>query len=237
MMSSRARRFAVLLLAAFGAIAGGCRLDGLLRISVDLADRLPADAREGSKQRADWIDGDAGNEVGDILRLYFFPGVQAVTGNNEDKPMPDLEFEKAREVHLDLPGDRRIVESIELEGVFTVENTGGTGVFLDPGAEIFVAPPDAASVYDGTESHSVGRAVVRDEVVGTGDTVTLSVDDARVERDDPAFDVMEDGHFRLGLFVEVKLSGDPDNETPEEISWRVDTATIKVTGRPIRALD
>lgn len=236
MMSSRVRRYAVLLVAVLGTVAAGCRLDGLLRISVDLADYLPADAREGSTSDDEWLDDD--DEIGDFLRLYFFPGVQAVSGDDKDDLIPDLELQKAREIRLDLPGDRRIIEAIELLGRFTLENTGSDGVFIDPRAEIRVAPPDADSVYDDDDpaSHAVGTAEVTD-TVGAGGSVTLAIEDARVERDDPAFEVIEDGHFRLGLFLEVGLGDGGGDDKPKEIAWRIDTVRLEVTGQPIRALD
>lgn len=156
-----------LLFAFVLAVLAGCRVDGQIRASDDIARRLPAGAREGSIELTE-MDGDdneipsdwyRNNEDGThaTFRVYLTPprdveeaiAAKIAEGNaDDDKLRPDDgPFQRARVVDFDIPGGGDALDFVAFDAGLEIRHTGTVGEFLSPKLLVFVAEEDVENIY------------------------------------------------------------------------------------------
>lgn len=225
-----------------------CRIDGLVRFSVDLAEELPGSVRRGSFSSSS--DSDDGEEIepGDMLSLYFFPELARILGDHDDDVEIPAETKLGAGVILDIPGGSQALEAVDFGFAFDVKNSGVAGIIVNPSARIYVAPMDSENVFDDSDDGDavlVGETATGNggdpEKVATGESRSITFDET-VARNDHEFDIIATGEFRVGLVVRLELGideddGDGDNGVPDEISWDLKRMRLRVSARPYRLLE
>ncbi len=239
----------------------GCRLDGELRVSDDLARRLPDRARDGGIDLPDMSgfdslqDSNVSNEGEATFRVYLTPPKdveEAVTakiaeGNPDEKELrPDDErFQRARTVTFDTPGGVDALDFVAFDSGIEIRHDGTVGLFLDPVLSVHVAEENVERIYEAAdnpecpnEPESVQVASVElDRSLEPADPVTISLREV-IERGDDAFRIIERGRFQIGVVFGAGVRAentDSQISWPERVSWRITDITLTIAATPYEA--
>ena len=259
--TSQFRCITAVTLASLFAVLAGCRVDGQLRVSDDIARRLPDEARNGGLALSDMAGFDSlleGNdESGDAaeeatFRVYLTPPrdvedaltAKIAKGNaaDEDLQPEDSRFQRARTVDLDVPGGGDALDFVGFDGGLEIRHDGTVGSFVSPKLLVFVAEDTVDNIYeeaDGSEgAPSVQVSSVEvDRSLGPGDPVLISLSEM-VERGDEAFRILEQGRFQIAVVFGAGVRAentDSEISWPERVSWRITDITLTLGVTPYAA--